>query len=73
MSKDKHIDWKSAPEADDLHSARRYLALLFSDREAGGLVAALKQTKPIFYPAKDILRTSQTIFSQRTIRKCARN
>ena len=52
--------WEKRVSEDDFKSAEHYLALLFTPAQAQRLGKALRKAKCIAYPAKDLLRASQT-------------
>jgi hypothetical protein len=53
------VNWKDAPEAQDLPAAQSYLSLLLGPAEAAKLVKRLRQKQALeLYAAKDILRAS---------------
>jgi len=58
VSKKKSI-WGKAPIQEDYEAARRFLTLLFSDRDAAHLTALLRRAPTIFFEAKDLLRAAQ--------------
>lgn len=58
MSKKKGIRTK-APIQQDYQAARRFLTLMFSDKDAGHLVTLLRRAHTEFFEAKDILRAAQ--------------
>jgi len=59
MSKEKEIAWLSSPEDKNYPAAHSYLALLYSEKEAAGLVTKLRKAKITEFKAKDIFRASQ--------------
>jgi len=60
MSKRKTVNWEKRAAEDDYRAARSYLSLLFSAEKAQVLEAALRRAPTQEFPAKDILRASQT-------------
>lgn len=60
MAKKTKIRWQSEAPQQDYEAARKYLSLLFSDRDADRIVARLRKAPTIRFEAKDILRASQT-------------
>ena len=52
--------WLDVPAKEDFASAERYLGLLFKSTVAQRLVQRLRKAHKIEYPAKDLLRASQT-------------
>jgi hypothetical protein len=58
MSKEKSI-WTKAPVREDYEAARRFLSLLFSDKDAVHLTGLLRRASTIFFEAKDLLRAAQ--------------
>jgi hypothetical protein len=52
------IKWLAAPEKHDYPAARSYLNLLFPDKRAKRLAAALKKAPVAQFKAKDIFRAS---------------
>lgn len=59
MSKKKKDIWDRAPSAEDLQAARRFLSLLFSEKDAGRLARLLRGASTGFFEAKDLLRAAQ--------------
>jgi hypothetical protein len=58
MSKKKSI-WTKAPNQEDYEAARRFLCLLFSEKDVTHLVTLLRRAHTEFFEAKDILRAAQ--------------
>jgi hypothetical protein len=58
--KKKEVLWEDQAADDDYKAARQYLSLLFTVDEARGLEDALRRASTQQFPAKDILRASQT-------------
>jgi hypothetical protein len=58
--KDRDDIWEKTLSPDDLKSAQRYLALLFTEQDAEHLIKAFRRAPCTGYPAKDLLRASQT-------------
>jgi hypothetical protein len=58
--KKKNDIWEAKAAADDYVSAQRYLTMLFPEATAKRLAKALKAAPTTEYPAKDLLRASQT-------------
>jgi len=65
--------WEKTLAADDLKSARRYLALLFTERDADRLAKTFRRAPCIGYPAKDLLRASQTHLLEKNAPEVAHN
>ena len=57
--------WLETPAADDLASAEHYLRLIFRPGIARALVEKLRRAAPVEYPAKDLIRASQTHLLER--------
>ena len=60
MAKKRKIRWLPQAVKKDYEAARTYLCLLFSDKDAREIVQRLRKAPTIAFPAKDILRASQT-------------
>jgi hypothetical protein len=58
MPKQKSDIWKDEPEEHDFPAAQEYLTLLFEEKAARKLVAALGKAQTIRRKAKDLLRAS---------------
>jgi len=58
--KDKNDIWGKSLAEDDLKSAQRYLALILTEQDAARLAKAFRRAPCTGYPAKDLLRASQT-------------
>jgi hypothetical protein len=71
--KDRDDIWEKSLAADDLKSARGYLALLFTERDADHLAKAFRRASCIGYPAKDLLRASQTHLLEKNAPEVAHN
>ena len=52
--------WEASASAEDYAAAQKYLALLFTPQQSRRLVTLLRDAPTIEYPAKDLLRASQT-------------
>ena len=61
MSKKKKEEsiWNRAPAQEDYEAARRFLSLLFSDRDAAHLASLLRRPPIVFFEAKDLLQAAQ--------------
>jgi hypothetical protein len=58
MSGSVKIQWLAGPEDHDYPAAQSYLSLVYDDKQAGRLVAALKAAPVCQFKAKDIFRAS---------------
>ena len=58
MSNPVKIQWLAAPEDHDYPASLAYLNLIYDDKQAGGLVSALKTAPVGQFKAKDIFRAS---------------
>ena len=56
----KTVRWKPQADEHDYKAALSYLTLLLPDREAKKVVADLRRARTREFPAKDLLRSSQT-------------
>ncbi len=52
------VKWLAEPEAHDYDAAVAYLSMLAESEAVDKTVAALKEAKPVFQKAKDILRAA---------------
>ena len=58
--KSKGKIWEASASSEDYAAAQKYLALLFTPQQSQRLVTLLRDAPTIEYPAKDLLRASQT-------------
>ena len=58
MKRAPKIQWLPAPEDHDYPAALSYLNLIFNDKQARGLIVALKSEPVTEFKAKDIFRAS---------------
>ena len=58
MKRAVKIQWLAAPEDHDYPAALSYLNLIFNDKQARGLIVALKSEPVTQFKAKDIFRAS---------------
>jgi hypothetical protein len=58
MSRSVKIQWLAGPEEHDYPAAQSYLNLIYDDKQARRMVAALKASTVIQFKAKDIFRAS---------------
>jgi hypothetical protein len=56
----KKIRWESVASEHDYEAARSYLTLLFSKRDVAAILKSLQRAPISEFPAKDLLRASQT-------------
>jgi len=56
---DSEIKWLDKPEDHDYPAARAYLNLIYDDKRADGLVAALKAAPVVQFKSKDIFRAAR--------------
>ena len=59
MAKQPKIQWLAEPEEHDYPAAFSYLNILYDDKRAAKLVAALKKVRVRQFKAKDIFRASK--------------
>ena len=52
------VTWLDSPEDHNFPAAKSYLSLIFPEREAGRLVAALRRAPLSHFKSKDIFRAS---------------
>lgn len=57
--KTQKIKWLNAPEEHDYPAAQEYLSLVFDDDDAKRLIWQLKESKIVWYKAKDVFRASK--------------
>jgi hypothetical protein len=53
------VKWLAEPEGHDYDAAAAYLSMLAENDAVDKTVTALRQTKPVFQKAKDILRAAE--------------
>ena len=58
LSKEAKIKWLAQPENQDYPAAKSYLALIYDERTAAGLIEKLKRAPVSGFKAKDIFRAS---------------
>src|SRR4051812_31183310 len=56
----KEIRWEPVASEHDYEAARSYLTLLFSQRDVAAILKSLRRAAVSQFPAKDLLRASQT-------------
>jgi hypothetical protein len=70
MSKVSNI-WKPKPEEEDYAAGRKFLSLMFSDKDAIRLVGLLRRARVNHWEAKDVLRASQCTLLEKDSEKVA--